>query len=82
MSFNLNPPLSIVRNVNGMTGAQGKDQIRRLNNRRHTTNDPNRDMGLPRDPADGKDKLPDRPGKHAGPETSWPVNFHPEEVRN
>ena len=65
-----------------MSGAQGKDQIRRLNNRRHTTNDPNRDMGLPRDPADGKDKLPDRPGKHAGPETSWPVNFHPEEVRN
>lgn len=61
------PSLSILRDVNDIStipGAQGKHQTHRLNNRRHTTNDPNRDMGmrLPRDPADGENKLPDRPG--------------------
>lgn len=38
-------------------------------------------MELPRDPADGENKLPDLPGKHAGPETTWPGDFHPE-VKN
>lgn len=77
-----------------MIGALGKSHLRHVNPR-HTTNDPNRDTGLPHDTANSNKGFPDpdivdpaqvhwdtQPGKHAGPEITRPKKLHPEEVKN
>ena len=77
-----------------MIGALGKSHLHHVNPR-HTTNDPNGGTGLPRDPANNNKEIPGpdivdpvqvhretQPGKHAGPEITWPKKLHPKEIKN